>query len=78
MFKEDRELVEDARTDAQVAKVKKVLDSDRRLTIDLISRSSKDIGSTPSRRFKRQRRQRLSTVFRKPTSRFWGVADAPN
>ena len=29
--------------------------------------SSKDIDSTPSRRFKR-RRQRLSTVFRKPTS----------
>lgn len=46
MFKEGRELVEDehrvgrpttARTEAQVAKVKEVLDSDRRLTIALIS-----------------------------------------
>jgi len=46
MFKEGREVVEDehrvdrpttARTDAQVAKVKQVLDSDRRSTIALIS-----------------------------------------
>ena len=46
MFKEGRELVEEehligrpttARTDVQVAKVKQVLDSDRRLTIALIS-----------------------------------------
>ena len=46
MFKEGQELVKDehhvrcpmtARTDAQVAKVEKLLDSDRRLTINLIS-----------------------------------------
>ena len=52
MLKEGRELVEDehcigrrttARTDAQVAKVKKVLDSDRRLTIVLLSEMKGDL-----------------------------------
>ena len=76
MFKEGRELIgrpTKARTDVQVAKVKKVLDSDRlHLTFSCFREwkgSSKDIGSTPSRPFK-LRRQRLSTIFRKPTSRW--------
>ena len=71
MFKEDRELIGStmtARTDAQVAKVKKVLDFDRlHLTYSCFrewKESSKGIDLTPLRRFKQQQ-QRLSTVFRK-------------
>ena len=55
-----------ARTEAQVAKVKKVLDTDRHLTI-VNEKGVQRTGSTPSRRFK-WRRQRLSTVFQKQTS----------